>query len=172
MAEEHSFIFDFSRVDDFFENFNQTFFIEEMWKVTGINSSTGEYTYAETGSDCFQLVLASYGGDNISDYLDEYGGLSSNVTVAVDEDGNELIEDISLDWYNRGNGEATIELHSDVTFDIGDINTPIKAVLLRSKESGYIMGYSINMVSFTVTNQIKFDNDVIFWDIRRLNTNE
>lgn len=168
MVEEQSYIFDFSRVDDFFENMNQSFFLDEMWKVTG--ESNNQYTYKENVSDNFQLVLVSYGGDNISEYLDEHGGLSDDVTVAVNVDDKELIADIGLDWYNRGSGNATIELHDTVTFNIGDTNIPLKAVILRAKSSGYVMGYSINMVSFTVSNQVVFDDDVIFWDIRR-NTN-
>lgn len=159
---ERSYLFDFSRVDDFFENFNVAFFISEMWEVTGQNSETGAYEYDNgDGTNCYELVLISNGGDNISEYLDEYGCLDTSTVTVLDT------QSCGLDWYNKGNGEATIELHGSVTFTIGTDISPLKAVLLRDSSTGYVMGYSINMQPFTVTNQVVFDDNIIFWDISR-----
>jgi len=159
MAEQ-SFLFDFTRVDDFIDNINVGFFFDEMFRVTGVDSS-GNYTYADDSiEDNFELILVMFGGNNISEYLDADGLLKSSV------EADSKVEDCALDYYNRGDGESTIELHDDVTFSIGDINVPVKAVLLRSKSTGYVMGYSINNASYSVTNEVIFDgSDVIFWDI-------
>ena len=169
MAEQ-SYLFDFTRTDDFFENFNINFKIEDMYQVTGYNETTGEYTYKTgTGSDDkYELIIIYYGDDNFDRYLD-----SSSTFSKLDEDlleDNAMIESIGLDWYNRGEGEATIELHGNIEFEIGeDANVPIKAIVLRDHVTKYVMGYSINMRPFSVTNKVVFDDDVIFWDISRYN---
>ena len=70
------------------------------------------------------------------------------------------------------NGDMQIGLGAEVRFDtdqIGERNIPLKAIFLRDKASKYVMGYSINMVAFTVTNVVVFDEDVIFWDVVRYN---
>ena len=151
MASEQSFILDFTRSPSFFQNFNKEFDLDCM---------------DGTVDGSFQLIIASYSPDNILDCLDEDGHLNEDVTVGVDEDGNDLIENIGLVWTPDSYGDGTIGLSDDVTFDIGDINTQIKAVFLINSD-GYVMGYSINMVAIPVTNEVVFDEDVIFWDIRR-----
>lgn len=162
MAEQ-SYIFDFSRVDDFFENFNIKFKLADMWKVIGYDESTGEYIYDGQGSNKFELVIIEVGGDNISEYLDANGELDETAVSGIHT------TTCALDWYNRGDGEGTIELHGNLSFNIGDDNIPLKAILLRDDTSKYVMGYSINMNPFTVTNELVFDDDVIFWDISRFN---
>lgn len=160
MAEQ-SYLFDFSRVDSFIENINVGFFIDEMFRVTGYVD--GQYTYEDdTIENNFELVIVKYGGNNISDYIDADGFLTVSENI--------LVEDCALDYYNRGDGASSIELHGDVVFDIGvDVNIPIKAIFLRSKSTNYVMGYSINNRPFTVTNEVVFDDDVIFWDVSRFN---
>ena len=165
MAEQ-SFIFDFTRTDDFFEQFNKKFDLDDMFKVVSYDEDDG-YTYEDDDvDDNFELVLVFYGGTNISDYLDSsasYSKLKSSLSSYMQ------VEEVALDWYNRGNGEATIELHGEVTFSIGDDNKPLKAVFLRTNDTDkYVMGYSINTNPFSVTNEVVFDDDVIFWDISRL----
>lgn len=169
MAEQ-SYLFDFSRVDSFIDNLNVGFFIDEMFRVTGYEN--GEYTYEDdTIEDNFQLVIVEYGDENIDYYLDADGYLKEEIEF---EDGVQrsdvLIEDCALDYYNRGNGASSIELHGNVVFDVGvDANIPIRAIFLRSKSTNYVMGYSINNRPFRVTNQVVFDDDVIFWDVSRFN---
>ena len=150
-----SFVIDFRSVDDFFAQFNNSYWIDEMWQVTGVNSETGAYTYAETGSDCFELVLIESGGENISDYLDTVdGSLDTSKVNGIHS------FDIGLDWYNRDD-TATVELHDTLTYSIGDTIVPVKAILLRSKSSGYIMAYDINPSPIRVTNQLIFDKGLI-----------
>ena len=165
MAEQ-SYLFDFSRVESFIENINVAFFIDEMFKVVGYDTETGEYEYEDDDvDDNFQLIICEYGADNIGEYIDSDGFL-------ILDDSSEYLHivDCALDYYNRGNGSSTIELHGDVEFTIGDdVNIPIKAIFLRAKSTNYVMGYSINNRPFTVTNKVVFDDDVIFWDISRFN---
>ena len=163
MAEQ-SYLFDFRRVEDFIENINVAFFIDEMWWVTGLDND-GEPIYPDgaTWDDAFELVIVEYGDENIKDYLTDDGLLDTTRIDGVH------IMDCNLDYYNQGDGDSTFELHDTVTFNIGDANVPIKAVFLRNKSTGYVMGYSINTHAFTVTNQVVFDNDIIFWDVSRFN---
>lgn len=154
MAEQ-SYIFDFSRVPSFFENFNIGFFVDEMTKI--IDGET-----VNEGTECFELVWVAYGDDNISEYLEEDGTLDSSVVIYQ-------TESCGLDWIQDSTGDATIELSDTVEFSVGENNVPLKAILLRNVSTGYIMGYSINMNPFTVTNKLVFDDDVIFWDITRYN---
>ena len=161
MAEQ-SYLFDFTRVDSFIENINVAFFIDEMWRVTGTdNEGNPTYPTGETWDDSFELIFVENGYDNIDGYLTEDGLLNESQLT------NLHIEDCGLDYWDHGDGESTFELHSDVTFNIGDANVPLKAIFLRNKSTGYVMGYSINNNPFTITNQLVFDNEVIFWDVSR-----
>ena len=160
MAEQ-SYIFDFTRTPTFFENFNIEFSVNDMYQVSSINSD-GSYEYSNSPSDNFELVWVDYGADNISDYLNNDGTLKSSINVYD-------TQSCGLDWVKDEFNDVRIELHDEVEFTIGDTNVPLKAILLRDATSGFIMGYSINMTSFSVTNKAVFDSDVIFWNITRLN---
>lgn len=160
MAEQ-SYIFDFTRTPTFFENFNIKFSVNDMYQVSSINSD-GSYEYSNSPSDNFELVWVDYGADNISDYLNNDGTLKSSINVYD-------AQSCGLDWVKDEFNDVRIELHDEVEFTIGDTNIPLKAILLRDATSGFIMGYSINMTSFSVTYKAVFDSDVIFWNITRLN---
>lgn len=157
---ERSFILDFNRVDDFFENFNISFFISEMWEVTSVDDE-GNYSYGRTGSNCYEFIAISDGGDSIDEYLNDDGTLDTSAVNIIDT------VSCALDWYNRGDGEATIELHDSVSIPLEEV-TDLKALLIRDASTGYVMGYSINSSSFSVSNAIVFDDDVVLWDIRRI----
>lgn len=160
MAEQ-SYIFDFTRTPTFFENFNIEFSVNDMYQVSSINSD-GSYEYSNSPSDNFELVWVDYGADNISDYLNNDGTLKDTINVYD-------TQSCGLDWVKDEFNDVRIELHDEVEFSIGDTNVPLKAILLRDATSGFVMGYSINMTSFSVTNKVVFDSDVIFWNITRLN---
>lgn len=144
MAEQ-SYIFDFSRVPSFFEHINIDFNIADM-----------------DGSENYELVWIAYGADNIGEYLENDGTLKSSIVTYQ-------TEPCGLDWIKDETGDGTIELHGDIEFNVGEANVPLKAILLRDATTGYVMGYSINMNPFSVTNKLVFDDDVIFWDITRFN---
>lgn len=158
-------MFDFTRTDDFFEQFNIKFEIANMYNVTGETSSGYTYSNGSVG-DNFTLKIVKYGGANIDEYLDSSASYSK-LDVSTIGSSNILSEDCGLDWYNQGIDSCTIGLHDDVTFDIGDGNVPIKAVFLCCDD--YVMGYCINIKPFSVTNEVVFNDEVIFWDISRLN---
>jgi len=139
MSEIQSYLFDFTEVDDFFDNWNVKFSTTDM-----------------DGSNKFQLVLASYSPTNISECLNANGTLNTtNVT------GTRVL-DCGLIWNNR-----TIKLAFDVDFNIGNSIVPLKAVFLRHKSTGYVMGYSININSFNITNHLIYDADSIFYSIAK-----
>ena len=176
MAEQ-SYLFDFTRVDSFIDNLNVGFFIDEMFRVIDYDEVNQEYEYDDDNiGNNFQLIIVEHGEQNIEAYIDSDGYLKEEIEFVDDGQGglvqrdDVLIEDCALDYYNRGNGASSIELHGNVTFDIGqDVNVPIRAIFLRSKSTNYVMGYSINNKPFSVTNELVFDDDVIFWDVSRFN---
>lgn len=133
---EHSYLFDFRRVSDFFSQWNVKFHTMEM-----------------NGGANFELVLSSYCPDNIEDCLSSNGSLNSDVTVS-------RTANLGLNWSND-----TVTVANDVTFTIGNTTEPLKAIFIRHKSSKYVMGYSINMNSFTITNKVVFDKDTIIWSI-------
>ncbi len=155
MAEQ-SYIFDFSRTPTFFEHFNIDF------KLADMDSTTAN----------FEMAIVKYGGDNIDEYLDSEDGTLDTDTIGSE---NILVEDCKLSFEADSMGDITIRLAENVTFDIydtlGDVNIPLKAIFLRDKETGYVMGYSINLVSFNVTNAVVFDENLIFWNTGRLSCN-
>lgn len=155
MAEtERSYIFDFSRVPSFFAHMNVC---DDGigFKLSDMDGETLNY----------ELVICQSGGDNIGDYLDSDGLLDE---ATIDPQGTLLLsEDCSLKCNIDEYGDMQIRIGAETTFDIGEQNIPLKAIFLRDKATKYVMGYSINMVAFTVTNKVIFDEDVIFWDIVR-----
>lgn len=137
MSEEQSFLFDFQRSPTFLDNMNVKFHLLEM------NSSNN-----------FQVVFSTYAPTNIQDCLNSDGTLNSDVTIQESLD-------CSLKWEND-----IISIRNDVTWNIGDVYYPLKAVFIRNKSNGYVMGYSINITSFEVTNEVIFEEDTILWSFR------
>lgn len=136
MAEQ-SFMIDWSRVPDFFTRWNKRFDVDAM------NGTVGN----------FEVVYSSYAPDNIYDCLS--GDVLSNdvqITQRVD---------CGLVWDEQG----TISISDDVIWTIGDEIIPLKAVFIRNKVNGYVMGYSINQTSFDITNQVILDADTVLWSI-------
>ncbi len=137
MSEEQSFLFDFQRSPSFLDNFNVKFHLLEM------NSSSN-----------FQIVFSTYAPTNIQDCLNDDGTLNDDVTIQESVD-------CSLKWENE-----IISVRNDVTWNIGDAYYPLKAVFVRNKSNGYVMGYSINITSFEVTNEVIFEEGTILWSFR------
>lgn len=144
---EVSYIFDFQRVPDFFVQWNQAFKTAEM-------SGSGNK---------FQLVIASHCPSNIGQCLTSGGALDTSTVTIPQIDGSDCIADCSLTW---NTSEETIRLSADTSLNLSDNRIDVKAIFLRHKSTGYVMGYSIANNSFTVTNEIIFDKDTLFWSIR------
>lgn len=136
MAEIQSFTFDFKRSPSFFERWNLDFLISNM------NGTTKN----------FKIVIAGDCHDNIEDNLTNNRTLNSSVTSKREVT-------CALKWEDEA-----ISLGTDVEFTIGDSVIPLKGVFLTTS-SGYVMGYSINMSSFNITNKLKFDKGTIFYSI-------
>ena len=137
MATTTSYLWDFTTVPYFFTNWNVLFSLNEM------NSANN-----------FEFVFCDYAPTNINDCLNG-SVLSSNVHTITSVD-------CSLDW---NSDTQIIKVRNDVTWNIGDNIYPIKAVFLRKKANGYVMGYCIHQNSFEVTNKVKIEKDTILWSI-------
>jgi len=135
MSEVQSYLFDFQRVPLFFDNWNNQFTVAEM------NASSN-----------FQFVFSDYCPTNIEDCLSS-GVLSDDVNVLA-------TVDCSLKWENE-----IISVRSDATWNISTSVYPLKAVFLRCKRTGFVLGYCINVNSFEVTNKVKIEGGTILWSI-------
>ena len=134
---EHSYLFDFRRVSDFFSQWNVKFHTMEM-----------------NGGANFELVLAPYSPSNIEDCLTSNGSLDTTQVTGI------KTANLGLNW-----SDDTVTIANDVTFTLGNETIPLKAIFIRHKGSGYVMGYSINQNSVSVTNKVIFDKDTIVWSI-------
>lgn len=138
MTEVQSYLFDFERTPTFFERWNLDF------KLLQMDGSTSNY----------QIVFSSYAPSNIGECLNSNGSLSSDVTVIA-----------SIDFplkYDNG----VITVGDDVSWTINTNIYPLKAVFIRDKATGYVMGYSININTFEVTNEVVIEEGTILWSIQ------
>lgn len=134
---EVSHLFDWSKTPQFVDKFNKGFDLVSM------NGS----------SNNFQLVISSFCPSDIDDCLTSNGTLNNDVTQTQ-------TLDCALKWQDN-----TIKLGNNVTWNIGTSIVPIKAIFLKDKNTGFVLGYSINTTAFDVTNQLKFNKDIVFWSI-------
>lgn len=137
MAEVQSYLFDFNRVDSFFDEWNKKFDVEDM-----------------NGSNNFEIVVSSYSSNNIDECLNANGTLNTTVVTGT------YSQNLALTWANN-----TIKVAFDVTFNFGDNIVPLKSAFIRDKSTGYVMGYSIFMNTFNVTNQLVVDAETVLWSI-------
>lgn len=134
---EQSFMVDWSRVPDFFTYWNK------LYDVSAMNGTVGN----------FEIVFSSYAPDNIQDCL---AGTLLNEDVVITHR-----EDCGLEWDSNG----IVSIFTDVIWNVGDEIIPLKAIFLRNKANGVVMGYSINQTSFDITNQVILDADTVLWSI-------
>ena len=136
-----SYIYDFEKSPTFFKKLNKEFDIE----CTGVN--------------CFYIVLV----DDIC---------QDNIEDCINSDGQLLYDDVThtkkascvLKYNDIDKDTAQIVLDGDVTFNLGANMFPLKGAFLVN-DNGYVLGYSIETTSFNVTNQMIFEDGLIFWDI-------
>ena len=136
MTDTQSFLFDFSRVDNFIEQFNSIFKISEM-----------------NANNNFELIFCSDSPNNIKDCLTSGGGLNSEVTPALNG-----VVPCSLKWENN-----TISIRNSITWNIGENPVPLKSVFIRHSATGFVMAYCIHITEFIVTNKIIFDGGTVLW---------
>ena len=139
---ESSFIFDFVTAPRFHRNLNLKFKISDM---------TG------TGTNKFQLVFARACPDNIDECINVSDNkLNSDVTIYKTSDCDLLFDDTDDEF---------IQLASTVTFNLSDEVIPLKAIFLRDNTTGFVFGYCIQINPFTVTNELIFDEGLLFFTI-------
>lgn len=142
MSEAKSYLWDFTSTPQFFSAWNDKFETVEMTP-----SLSGLYEF------CF----SDYAESNINDCLNGTTIDTTKVHIIASVDAN-LIWDGNLN---------IIKVGDNVTWNIGDVIHPIKAVFLRRKSNGYVLGYCIHNNSFNVTNKVIIPKDTILWSIQQ-----
>ena len=145
---EQSIVFDFTRVEDFMDDYNIEFFVADM---DGVNKN-------------YEFVIADDSPDNIDECLDSDGAIDTSEvhTLNIGDDG-----EVSL-LYSKGvNGSRVISLgSSDVVMDVGDENVSMKAMFLRSLSTGYVLAYCILARPVPITESVIFPASGLVWTIR------
>ena len=119
-----------------------------------------EFDVEEIGNNCFYIILVDdICEDNISDCINSDGQLlydDENHTKRVQI--NLKYTEIDIDNSNLSlNADATLEFESNEIFYM-------KGAFVVN-DAGYVLGYSILTRSVSVTNQMIFKKDLVFWDI-------
>lgn len=137
MSEVQSYIFDFKITPRFFEEWNLKFTVNEM----------------KSSSNLFQIVYCDYAPSNINDCL--HGTILNAINVHV------LHEvDCSLKYE-----DGIISVREDASWNMGSNVYDLKAVFIKHKGTGFILGYCINPNTFEITNTVKLEKGTILWSI-------
>ena len=104
-------------------------------------------------TDNFSFVFCSTAPSNINECLSD-GALNTSVVTVIDS------VDCPLTWENN-----QISVGNDATLTIGDTRVPLKAIFLKDKTTGFVLGYAINGNSFEVTNEIQFDEGTVMFTL-------
>lgn len=137
-----SFIFDFEKSPTFFKKWNKEFDVE--------NLGSGTFNIVLVGEEC---------PNNIEDCLNG---------TALQSFSNALTESVDLVFDEIDRDTFSIKVDGDVVFDIGeDNNFPLKAAFLTSSNTttNYVMGFSINQNSINVSNEVIFEDGLVFWSV-------
>lgn len=140
-----SLVFDFKKSPTFFQRWNKEFDVEDL-DGNGVINAT------------FKIVIVNdVCEDNIEDCINNSGQL-------IFTSPNALSETCSLKYSREGLEREYISLNGDVTFEFEDTNFSLRGAFLTTN-SGYVLGYSINQQSLNVTNEMIFEDTLIFFDI-------
>jgi len=130
MAEVESFPIDLIMVDSFVHQHNL------KWSVNDLASG-------------MELVFSSDCPDNITACLTDTDTLAMNVSV-------DLQHDIALAANTESVNVNYMYVAQSFEVDIDD-NFDVKAIFLRKKSNGYVMGYMINQKAMRFCNKIMFE---------------
>ena len=137
-----SFIFDFEKSPTFFKKWNKEFDVE--------NLGSGTFNIVLVGDECPNNIEDCLNGTALQSFSDT---LTESVDLIFDE--------IDRDTFS-------IKVDGDVVFDIGeDNNFSLKAAFLTSSNTttNYVMGFSINQNSINVSNEVIFEDGLVFWSV-------
>ena len=143
MSEAKSYLWDFTSTPHFFSAWNDKFETVEMTPSAG---------------DLYEFCFSDYAESNINDCLNSNGTIdTTKVHILATVNAN-------LVWNENLN---IIQVGANATWNIGDVIHPVKAVFLRRKSNGYVLGYCIHINSFNVTNKVIIPKDTILWSIQQ-----
>ena len=146
MTEVQSYLWDFSSVPLFINDLNVRFQLNDM------NGSSTK----------FEFVFCDLCPTNIDEWLNSDGTLSSNVHIAT-VNSNPAKLNVKLLWDKNS---RIISIAEDTTLTLDYDIIPVKAVFLRVKSTGYVLGYCVHNVAFDISNKVKFEKDTILWSIQ------
>ena len=141
-----SLVFDFKKSPTFFQRWNKEFDVEDL-DANGIINAT------------FKIVIVDdVCEDNIEECLNSSGQLTYSSPHTI-------TQDCSLKYTREGLEREYISLNGDVhfIFEEGE-NFSLKGAFLTTN-GGYVLGYSINQQSLNITNEMIFEDTLIFFDI-------
>lgn len=143
------YIFNFKRVDTFFDDINRDGCFDTM-DMDGLNKN-------------FRIVVSTSCPDTITDCLDEYGTLNGDVTT-IDIGDNGLV---ALTYSKGLGGDRYISVaQGSFQVDVGDAFTDLKGLFLCSEDTGYVLAYSIVPKTVLVKNEVVFPVNGVIWDVR------
>lgn len=143
MSLSYSYPFDFTRTPTFFNQWNL--------------GSTGFSISQMNASNNYEFVFVSHCPENIEQCLD--GG-------KLDTDAVNVLTTLPCSLkYDATANEVIISVRNQVTWNIGENIYDLKGVFLRSKDSSFVMGYSIKQNIVEVTNKLIIEADTILWSI-------
>ena len=148
-----SYIFDFTRVDDFLDNINREGYFDTL-DMDGVTPN-------------YKMVLASNCPNDINDCLDVDGTLNDNVEIIDTWGADDGL--CAMHWNKGVNGERTMSIaNSTVAYDLGDVKTELKAAFIVNlvEGTGYVIAYAINSYSFPVDGEIILPCDGMVWSIK------
>lgn len=117
-----------------------------------------KFTVATMNGDTenFRIILASDCADDISDCLNNGGGLNGSVTRLT-------TLNVGLEYKDSVNGEPfTIELSNSATYNLGENVETLRGVFLTNV-GGFVLGYCIFNNHFQITDSITFEEGLRFW---------
>ena len=149
-----NYVFDFTRVDNFLDDINR----EGCFDTKDMDGITPNY----------RMVLVSDCPNDIEECIDEDGTLDTE-KVSIVEGLDSSDGECCLLWSKGINGERTISIaQSSINYDLGDMNSELKAVFLVNtvEGSGYVLAYAINSYSFPIDGEVILPCDGMLWSIR------
>jgi len=120
-----------------------------------------EFDVEDIGTNCFYIVLVDDNcADNFSDCINQEGKL-------IYTNNQRISQECELAYVTNRNTESIV-LNADCTFEFDGVTYPesfkFKGAFLTT-DSGFIMGYSINLYSLEITTELTFEKDLVFYDI-------
>ena len=139
MSEIQSYLWDFTSVPSFFDDWNIEFNVRVL------------------GGESYEFCFCDFASTNIEDCLTSNNRLNTTNAHIIHS------ENCTIEWDSEA---RTIRVKNDVEWNIGSSTYSIKALFLRKRDTGYVMGYCIHQNAFEVTNRVRIEDGTVLWSIQ------